>query len=339
MRLLILTQKVDRNDDVLGFMHGWINEFAKKCEKITVICLKKGEVSLPANVKVLSLGKETVESRVKYLVNFYKYIFQERKNYDAVFVHMNPEYFTLGGWWWFVTRKPMYLWYTHYTMHMHLRLAGWLCKRMFAATKQSLPQYDHTGKKVVTGHGIDVDFWLKGVKEETPQDYKKLLTVHRICRSKRFELVIKSLLHLDDEYTVTIYGRDVEKDYYAELQDLVKDLHLEKRVTFIGPVPMEALKQVYGKHRLMVNMASETIDKTMLECMLFGLYPVTTPGNSEAIGLPVYPKGETPEAIAKFITEKAWDEYNRDYLQQLVKDKHSLPALISKMGEFIKKGM
>jgi len=163
--------------------------------------------------------------------------------------------------------------------------------------------------------------------------------VHRICRSKRFELVIKSLLHLDDEYTVTIYGRDVEKDYYAELQDLVKDLHLEKRVTFIGPVPMEALKQVYGKHRLMVNMASETIDKTMLECMLFGLYPVTTPGNSEAIGLPVYPKGETPEAIAKFITEKAWDEYNRDYLQQLVKDKHSLPALISKMGEFIKKGM
>ncbi len=333
--LLFITQKIHSNDDDLAFTILWIKEFIRQGIDVRVICLEKGDFD--DSFPVYSLGKEDGVGKIGRILRFFKYIFTIK--YDAVFVHMNPEYFTLGGWWWFVTRKPMYLWYTHYTMHMHLRLAGWLCKRMFAATKQSLPQYDHTGKKVVTGHGIDVDFWLKGVKEETPQDYKKLLTVHRICRSKRFELVIKSLLHLDDEYTVTIYGRDVEKDYYAELQDLVKDLHLEKRVTFIGPVPMEALKQVYGKHRLMVNMASETIDKTMLECMLFGLYPVTTPGNSEAIGLPVYPKGETPEAIAKFITEKAWDEYNRDYLQQLVKDKHSLPALISKMGEFIKKGM
>jgi len=41
MKLLIITQKVDINDDVLGFMHGWIAEFAKHCEKLTVICLQK----------------------------------------------------------------------------------------------------------------------------------------------------------------------------------------------------------------------------------------------------------------------------------------------------------
>jgi len=61
MKLLIITQKVDMNDDVLGFMHGWINEFAKHCEKITVICLQKGEHELSDNVKVLSLGKENLE--------------------------------------------------------------------------------------------------------------------------------------------------------------------------------------------------------------------------------------------------------------------------------------
>jgi len=43
MKLLIVTQKVDINDDVLGFFHDWIKEFAKNCEKVTVICLGKGE--------------------------------------------------------------------------------------------------------------------------------------------------------------------------------------------------------------------------------------------------------------------------------------------------------
>jgi len=32
MKLLILTQKVDIDDDVLGFFHGWLEEFAKNVE-------------------------------------------------------------------------------------------------------------------------------------------------------------------------------------------------------------------------------------------------------------------------------------------------------------------
>src|SRR3989344_8687589 len=58
MRLLIVTQKIDRDDDLLGFFHQWICEFARHCESVTVICLEKGEYALPANVRVLSLGKE-----------------------------------------------------------------------------------------------------------------------------------------------------------------------------------------------------------------------------------------------------------------------------------------
>ena len=85
-------------------------------------------------------------------------------------------------------------------------------------------------------------------------------------------------------------------------------------------------------------MAMETIDKTMLEAMLFGLYPVTTPGNSQAIGLPVWPAGETAEDLADFIREGKWRAYDRQYLQAIVKEKHSLPALITKMLGYITKG-
>ena len=61
MRLLIVTQVVDQNDSVLGFFHRWIEEFAKNCEKVHVICLKESVHNLPENVAVHSLGKESLE--------------------------------------------------------------------------------------------------------------------------------------------------------------------------------------------------------------------------------------------------------------------------------------
>ena len=63
MKLLITTQVVDQNDLFLGFFHGWLEEFAKHFEHITVICLKEGTHSLPENVEVISLGKERGTSR------------------------------------------------------------------------------------------------------------------------------------------------------------------------------------------------------------------------------------------------------------------------------------
>lgn len=33
-KILILTQKVNKNDDVPGFCHGWIERFAKNFERL-----------------------------------------------------------------------------------------------------------------------------------------------------------------------------------------------------------------------------------------------------------------------------------------------------------------
>ena len=110
MKLLIITQKVDRDDPILGFFHRWIEEFAKHCENIIVICLEKGEYNLPKNVQVLSLGKEERESRLAYIKRFYSYIWHKRKEYDSVFVHMNQEYVLLGGFFWKAMRKRVILW-------------------------------------------------------------------------------------------------------------------------------------------------------------------------------------------------------------------------------------
>jgi len=230
----------------------------------------------------------------------------------------------------------MYLWYTHYTMHIHMRLAGWFCKRMFAATKQSLPQYEGSPKKVVTGHGIDLNFWLKDMDiTENKNSEKSLLTIHRLCRSKRLGLGIKALHLLPEDFKLDVYGRDVEQDYADEMRVLVKSEKLENRVDFKGSLPMPEVKNLYKKYRIMVNMASETIDKTILEGMLFGVYPITTRGNSEAIGLPISIQNDDSKEIADFILQKKWQQYDVGYLQNIVKERHSLSALIKKMNKYI----
>ena len=57
MKLLIITQKVDENDQLLGFFIDWIRLFSEKFERIIIICLEKGVFELPENVEVISLGK------------------------------------------------------------------------------------------------------------------------------------------------------------------------------------------------------------------------------------------------------------------------------------------
>ncbi|MBI4268466.1 glycosyltransferase family 4 protein, partial [Candidatus Uhrbacteria bacterium] len=321
--LIFITQKIHQDDDDLAFIILWIKEFIRQGIGVQVICLEKGEFD--GSFPVHSLSKENGYGTLRRACRFLKLIFT--LEYDRVFVHMNPEYFTLGGWYWWLKRVPMYLWYTHYTMHAHMRLAGWLCKRLFAATRQSLPQYEGSPKKVITGHGIDVDFW-RSTPSENNQSPQKLLTVHRLCRSKRLEFGIMALKYLPEEYSLTVYGRDVEKDYVQELLELVTAERLEHRVTFKGPLPMHQLKEVYAQHRVMVNMASETIDKTMLEGMLFGVYPITTKTNSEAIGLPASIGRDDPKEIAKFILSEKWKPYDSVYLANIVKDRHSLSSLV-----------
>lgn len=330
-KILFITQKIHEDDDDLAFVTQWVDEFIRQGFDVQVICLEKGVFN--NRFPVFSLKKEDGSTKAQQVLTFLKYVFSLK--YDAVFVHMNPEYITLAGWFWKASRKPIYLWYTHYSMHIHMRIAGLLCKRMFAATEQSMPQFTGNPKKIITGHGLDISFWIKEFDPKTPKNQTEIIAVHRICRSKRVELAIKSLLLLPESYTLKIYGRDVETDYAAELRSLVKESGLEGRVTFCGPVPMWQLKDVYPKHQIMINMAPGTIDKTMIESMLFGIFPVTTEQNSKDIGLNVYPEGETPDDLARFIQSESWRQYSIEQLQTIIKERHSLSSLIKKLRSFI----
>ena len=99
---------------------------------------------------------------------------------------------------------------------------------------------------------------------------------------------------------------------------------------------METLPEIYTSHRFIINMASETIDKTMLEAMTCGCYPVTTKANAKAIGITEAPVDDTPEAVADFIQN--FSDIDAQQLYSIVKEKNSLDGLIEKMDQFISVG-
>jgi glycosyltransferase involved in cell wall biosynthesis len=206
---------------------------------------------------------------------------------------------------------------------------------MFAATKQSLPQYDGSNKKVVTGHGVDVSYWQH---RNLCQNDKNILMVHRLSRSKRVEIGIKTLALLPSEYSLIIYGRPIDSGYFEELQNLVSELKLQDRVAFLGPLPMPELRAIYPRYKIMINMASETIDKTMLEAMCNGVFPITTSSNAAAIGLTIAPAKETPEALASFILSQETTKYTSEHTLRIVEEKHGLARLVTEMSSYIKNG-
>jgi len=365
MKLLICTQKVDMDDDVLGFFHDWIAEFAKTCEQVTVICLKQGTFDLPANVKVLSLGKEKLElgtwnldiiKKLKYGFNFLRYIRQERQNYDTVFVHMNQIYAILGGFYWRLQGKKIGLWYTHKQVNLSLRLAEKIVDHVFTASEKSFRI--ESPKKIILGHGIDIEKYraiaeerdaMSADREESKQDTStfRIITVGRISPIKDYETLIGAAKILSDEnrhIEVEIIGGPGTPEqavYLEELKGTVEEKKLADIVRFAGAVPNREIAGRLKGADLFVNMSrTGSVDKAVLEAMACGL-PVVT-GNEaftdifkEHIERLMYIPQDCADLATKIKAFQTMDRAEKNritaYLHRLVERDNNLSGLITKI--------
>lgn len=279
MRLLVITQKVNKNDPGLGFFHEWLLRLAGQVEKLTVICLEKGEYTLPNNVTVLSLGKENSVSRLKCLINFYKYIWQERHNYDGVFVHMNPEYCILGGLFWRIWHKKILFWYMHKAVNLRLWLAEKFVNKIFTASKES---FRLPSKKVeVVGHGIPVEQFAVQLFSP-PAGQICLLSVGRITPSKDLAQIIRALVEVKKNANLAHVKLDIigapitelDKQYVKELYSLALSLKQELNIYAVAP---RDLLEVYQHHHLFIHTSrTGSMDKVVLEALSSGRWVITS---------------------------------------------------------------
>ncbi len=267
MRLLFITQIVDRNDGVLGFVHGWLVELAQVFEQVHVICLRKGETTLPENVTVYSLGKEDGVSRVKYLRRFFSNVIGLRREYDGVFVHMNSEYVILAGILWRMWGKKIVLWYNHTFGNWKTKLAMILANTICCTSRFSYTA--GTRKTAIMPAGIDTRVFKPDTSVERIP--RSVLYLGRIAPIKGVHILVEAVKKLHRRGVsckLDIYGEALPRD--NEYENSLK-ASADDSITFYGRIPHREAVTAFRSHEIFVNLTpSGNYDKTVLEAMACG---------------------------------------------------------------------
>jgi glycosyltransferase involved in cell wall biosynthesis len=282
--VLMITQKVDLDDDLLGFTHTWVNKLAERVGKLYVLALAVGRHSLRDNVELFSMGKERGNSRLERLVNFNRVVGRLvlTRKVDLVFIHMCPRYAILAAPYAKLMRVPMVMWFTHRSVNNELRIAHWLVDKVVTASKESFRL--KSDKVVITGHGIDTDRF-KPLDVRREGNTKVILSVGRISPIKDYETLIKAAGILIKEkgfrnlkfLIVGSIGTEAQRGYFEILQRMVANYGLGAYVEFTGAVPHRDIVAYYQNCDLFVNLShTGSVDKAVLEAMACGKVPLTS---------------------------------------------------------------
>ncbi len=341
MKLLILTQAVDKTDSNLGFFHRWVEEFAAHCEQVTVICLRRGEYSFPSNVRVLSLGKEDGTNKLTRVFRFYSYVFEAKRNYDAVFVHMNAEYIVLGGWFWKRWGKKVSLWYAHKSVTRTLQFAMRFVDFVFTVAPES---FKIASEKVrAVGHGIDTELFKPDIRE--PSLETRIITTGRIAGSKHLIEMLNVLDVLHERgtlFTFTIVGEPItpeEEKYAASLRAEIAKRPYHAKVYMRGAILHDNLPAVLNLQDIFLNFATTgNMDKAGLEALSTGVPVLSINENFKQLLQPfdLFVPSTHPaliaEAMQKYIGKSDREKSGiAATLRNIVVAEHSLSRLIPKI--------
>ena len=330
MRLLITTQAVDLDDPVLGFFHTWIEELSKQYEQVIVICLREGRKNLPSNVQVYSLG---AGNKLVRGYTFLRLAVSLRHEYDAVFVHMNPEYIVLCGLYWRATWKQIVLWYTHKSVDLKLRIAVAFTNVILTASKESF-RLDSEKVRVV-GHGIEI---LKSM-EKGKSNSLRVLTAGRITKSKHLLEMLDAMevlakQHVD--FTFTIVGAPAtreDKKYELQLREKIKSGPLASKVVYLGGVPNAKVMELLATGAdVFLNLSTTgSLDKAVLEALAHGVPAVSSNEAFREVlnNSGLFVKHVTAEEVVSALNKAR--VVDPEPLRDYVRTHHSLANLIPKI--------
>lgn len=336
MKLLICTQTVDNADPHLGFFHAWIEEFAKHCEEVSVVCLNEGEHTLPSNVTIYALGKG---NKITRALRFWRYMYALRMRHDAVFVHMNPEYLVLGGPYWRMTGKKVVLWYAHKSITLKLRIGIWFTTAVCSVTDTSFPL--PTTKLHPVGHGIDTTIFTPIYRAEQGQALR-LVTVGRIAESKHLlEMldVMDVLKKKNTDVRLVIAGEAGTQDERVYKERLLREIEnrgLSLEVQMIGGIPHSGVPQVLAQQDMFLNFSTTgNMDKAGFEPLVMGMPLISTNAAFKELLSPygLYVEAGNPEAIADAILRAR--TLDTESLMEEVRQRHSLESLIPKLMPYL----
>ncbi len=333
MRLLVVNFEMDDEAVVLAWQARVVRELARHCERVVVLSERVGQSALPVNVHreqiVSRSGVPLIGRRLARLWQAWRLC--RAFDVQAVFLHMAHRYAYQFYPVFRALRLPVLLWYAHGTVSWHLRLAHYCVDRVISSTPEGfrLP----SSKAYFIGQGIDTDlFTLRPAATR-----RDLITVSRISRRKRLDLLLAVMEHLrNDNLTLRIIGAPLTADdrrYETELRERAARLNLP--VEFIGFVPLEIIPSCYDTAALHLNVSqTDSMDKTVLESLACGC-PVLTSNPAFRSLLADYPdsivQDERPQMIASQVRRLLASNIAPEHLRALILGHHDLHSYVRRV--------
>lgn len=350
MRVLVITQKIDKQDDLLGSFHHVIGAFAEQCDAVIALGLGVGEYDLPENTTVLSLGKESGNGRLTYVWRLFKYSWQYRSQYDAAFVHMNKEYVLIAGWFWRLLGKKVGLWYAHYLINWTVKLAVRVSHVVVTSTAFACNIV--SPKLHVVGQGINTDVFAPDAQGASNNDVLRILFLGRISPIKHVEVLVDALAKARDNGCTlhcAIVGGPHPGDevYEQQVKQQVITAGLENVVSFVGPVPNTKTNEWYQRSDVFVNLTQTgSFDKTTLEAMATECISVVSNQSFESI-FPeslhadlIYAQNSAQELADRLVAIAQWSPEKRkavgETLRSIIVHDHNVSRMVSNIIAVLK---
>lgn len=338
MNLLIVTQKLDREDENLGAFYAWFEELAKRFDKVVIIASSVGGHSLPAHVEVCSMGKEKGANRFARIWNFWKLFSYHYVRSDTVFFHQIPEFVLAAVPFLISLKRTSALWYAHGTVTRRLCWAERFVDHILTSSSEG---FRLPSKKVsYVGQAIDTDLFR-------PRDHSvssktlRMISIGRISPIKDYDTIIRACKKLEESWgrpwTFSIIGgplRPGDKSYFSQLKKLVNDLDLSLKVQFMGARPFSEIPELLSESDLFINLSSTgSLDKAVLQAMASGLSIITS---NEAYRFLLPPQNFLEKRNPDLLTEKikllAEEVRPNLALRQIVIDRHALTDTLDRIS-------
>lgn len=248
------------------------------------------------------------------------------KDYDIIHVHLPDPMATLALFFADTKNKKIILhWHSDiinqkFLLNFFLPLQSWILNRadaIIATSEKYIQESSYLQKYKDKCVCIPIGIEMPHQEAYPTKKSDVILSVGRFVSWKGFEYLIKSLQFLPNNMKIALVG-DGDERYKNYLKNLVRELDLQKRVSFLGKKTKQELVLLYQEANCFVLPSfQESYGIVLLEAMHYGLPLVCiqfSPSGSDWInqdgetGFVVPPKD--PKAIANAILA-IQDDYQR----------------------------
>jgi glycosyltransferase involved in cell wall biosynthesis len=269
VRIVFVTQQVDPGHPALAATVPKLRALAARADEVVVLADRALPDVLPPNCRVHSFGAGSRLGRGLRFASSLEAELLRRPRPAAVIAHMCPIYAVLAA----PLARPLgvrvLLWYTHWSASRTLRAAERVSQVVLSVDRRTFPL--PSAKVRAIGHGIDLDEFSCSSDGGSHQGLR-VVALGRYSEAKGLEVVLRGLrVALDEglDARLEAFGPALnpeERAHRAELEQLVRELELDRRVKLGHAVLRAEVPSVFARADVLVNnMRAGATDKVVYE--------------------------------------------------------------------------